>query len=67
MGQEHRGQGLTCMPKALMATEIGPFWASQAAISEKGKQCHWLPGPSNINLDQPPSPPLTVLILAQLH
>lgn len=61
-----RDQGLTCMPKALMATEIGPFWASQAAISERGRHRQWLLGPSSINLE-PPRPPLTVLILAQLH
>lgn len=31
-GQQSRG--LTCMPKALMATEMGPFSASQAASAE---------------------------------
>lgn len=44
--QGQRGGGLTCMPKALMATEMGPFLASQAASSETGEGQHQgHPGP----------------------
>lgn len=66
-GEGQRGQDLTCMPKALMATEIGPFWASQAAISGRGRQCQWYFGPAVSTWTPPQWPPLTVLIPAQLH
>lgn len=40
------GWGLTCIPKALMAMEMGPFLASQAASSETGEGQHQgRPGP----------------------
>lgn len=62
------GKGaLTCMPKALMATEMGPFLASQAASSEMGgamsgvaRLCPLCP----LALSRPS---LTVLVLAQRH
>lgn len=47
MEQGQRGWGPTCMPKALMAIEMGPFLASQAASSETGEgQRQGRPGPS---------------------
>jgi hypothetical protein len=66
-GEGQRGQDLTCMPKALMATEIGPFWASQAAISERGRQCQWYLGPAVSTWTHLQGPPLTIFIPAQLH
>jgi hypothetical protein len=46
MAQGQQDQDLTCMPKALMATEIGPFLASQAASSEGEGQRQWHVGPA---------------------
>lgn len=65
--RQGRGRHLTCMPKALMATEMGPFSASQAASSETGEgRCQGHPGPSPAWPGLSP-PSLTLLILAQLH
>ena len=53
-----------------MATEMGPFLASQAASSETGEGQHQgtsRPQPPDPGLSSAPLPFLTLLILAQLH
>lgn len=65
--RQARDRDLTCMPKALMATEMGPFLASQAASSETGRDSirdTQAPAPPGLSL---PCPLLTLLILAQLY
>lgn len=64
MEQGQQGWGLTCMPKALMATETGPFLASQAASSDTGGAASGPPRPQPHLACPYPHPSLTLFILA---